>query len=115
MAYELPYEFYREDTRAYNVGFPILKKLFKLKRNRLLTVMQAVLKDNEEAMQILNEEADVKKKIVNDVQEEIRIYFHSVLLINYAGVRLIPAHGRNVKLIFKFDEHFNLEAALEAK
>lgn len=97
--------------KEYEIGFTIFMKLFQLKKDNLIKVMKYIFKDNKSVLRILDNIPRVIKIIDNDIPNEITINCYDGITINYFGVTYKPEHGA-INLILKFDEFFNLDAAL---
>ena len=95
----------------YEIGFPIFKKLFQLKKDDFIKVMKDIFQDNKSVMVILENKPRVIKTLNDDEPEEMQIHFYSSILINYTGVRFKPEHG-SLEMILKFDKFFNVDVAL---
>lgn len=95
----------------YEIGFPIFKKLFQLKKDDFIKVMKDIFQENKSVMVILENKPRVIKTLNDDEPEEMQIHFYSSILINYTGVRFKPEHG-SLEMILKFDKFFNVDVAL---
>jgi len=95
----------------YDVGFPIFKKLFDLKKDDFITVMKCIFSENEDVLEILNSNPSVNKKLRNDEPQEISVFFYSGIKITYFGVDFQPEHG-SASTILRFNNLLNIDAAM---
>lgn len=95
----------------YEIGFPIFKKLFQLKKDDFINVMKDIFQDDEYVMRILESKPNITKTLENDNPEQIRMDFYDSILIDHTGIWAQPEHGSSV-MILKFDKFFNIDVAL---
>lgn len=94
-------------TERYEIGMPILSKLFDMKSAEIKEVLKDVLANKIDTEYILSNESTVIKESRNDLPQNIKIWFHDCLSISAFGIQWIPEHG-NVKELVTFDKHFVL-------
>lgn len=98
--------------QQYELGFPIFEKLFQLKRDDLIKVMNDVFQDENHILGLLNNNPTIVKTLRDDEPEEIKVYFYDVLRITYCGIEYKPEHN-SPNMILKFDRFFNSEAIMK--
>ena len=95
--------------QQYEIGFPIFEKIFKLKKDDLITLMKDIFQDEPKSMELLENNPIVTKKITNDEPEEVKISFYSSIIVNYLGIYYKPEHGGH-NMFLKFDKFLNVDA-----
>jgi hypothetical protein len=91
----------------YNVGFPTFEKLFNLKSDRLIEVLQDICSDHTKASELLTENPNVTKTIENDMPTKIRLSSWDGLEILPTGINFIPEHGSGYSIVL-FNKFFTL-------
>jgi hypothetical protein len=96
----------QKKKRQHEIGFSILNKLFRLKKNKLIKVLKGIFKDNEPVLKILADRAVVQKILENDQPVSLSIYYHNSIHINHLGIRY-KTEDFAPYMIFEFDKSFS--------
>lgn len=100
--------------KNYEIGLPVLEKLFKLNKQELLPLLkkicEGIIPDHyNHLFEIKN--AQVTKVTVDDEANKITVNFYDCLEITPLGIYIQPEHGDNQKII-SFNETFTLDKLL---
>lgn len=95
----------------YELGLPVLKKLFKLNKEQLVTTLETIcsgiLPDHYNHL-FKPKNVRVTKIIVDDEESEIKVEFYDALKITPFGVNVQPEHGQAFTVV-KFNKTFTLD------
>lgn len=83
----------------YEIGFPILEKLFNLKKEELIELLKEIFDDNDSVLEILENKPSVIKTIKDDKADNIAIHFYGSIEINFFGIFYKPEHGSGTYLV----------------
>lgn len=92
----------------YEIGFPILEKLFNLKKEELIELLKDIFEENDSVLEILENKPSVIKTLKDDKADNIAIHFYGSIEINFFGIFYKPEHGSGNYLV-RFNKYFKLD------
>lgn len=93
--------------KRYNIGQPILKKIFDMDYLAIKGILLKICNSNEAAKEVITN-GFVYKSSRNDEPQSIEICSYSCVSVSVFGVYYKPEHGEK-KLIVEFGEFFKLD------
>lgn len=91
----------------YEKGQDIFKQVYSLSDKDLIAKLKSILGCFNDVIDLLDAKPVIRRSIVNEEPECIKIIFYDVVRIDWSGISYKSEYGLDINLV-RFDDHFKL-------